>query len=207
MTNKFIFLRYNLEKFEDIHLKKLLLLLPLLSSVLLAEAKIYVGTGYTYNSESVSYMKAGTYEHVNKSFQSNGARLKIGYGDIKAYAIELSVDYIDNKKAVFDKNDAEKVGFNLELLKSFDFDIFVYPFVKAGFGGGYFKTNADIVNKSLTYGTWNLGTGIFIPYSEHIDFEIAYEYKSLSYQKTDPTLNTSPSSDVNIAYIGINFRY
>lgn len=182
-------------------LKKLLLLLPLLSSMLFAEAKVYFGTGYTYNSEAVSYLSK------EKSFNSNGARLKVGYGDIKAYAIELSLDYIDNKKAVLSSDDAEKIGFNVELLKAFDWDISVYPFLKAGFGGGYFKTNADVVNKSLTYGTWNLGAGVFIPYSEHIDFEIAYEYKSLSYQKTDPALNTSPSSDLNIAYIGINFRF
>jgi len=196
-----------LEKFKDFYLKKLLFLLPLVSSLLLGEATIYVGTGYSYNSESVSYIDATTHQNVNKSFDSNGARIKIGYGDIKAYAIELSLDYIDNKKAVFSKNDAEKIGFNLELLKAFDFGIYVYPFVKAGFGGGYFKTDADVVNKSLTYGTWNLGTGIFIPLSKHIDIEVAYEYKSLSYQKTDPALNSSPSSDVNIAYIGINFRY
>ena len=201
MTNKFIFLRYNLEKFEDIHLKKLLLLLPLLSSLLFAEAKIYFGTGYTYNYESLSYLGD------EMSFSSNGVRLKVGYGDIKAYSIELSLDYVDNKKAVLSQNDAEKIGFNLELLKAFDWDIYVYPFLKAGFGAGYFKTDADIVNQSLTYGTWNLGAGVFIPYSEHIDFEVAYEYKSLSYQKTDPALNTSPSSDLNIAYIGVNFRF
>ena len=201
MHNKFIFLRYNLEKFEDTDLKKLLLLLPFLSSLLLAEAKIYFGTGYTYNSETLSYLG---YE---KSFSSNGVRLKIGYGDIRAYSIELSLDYVDNKNDVFAQNDAEKIGFNLELLKAFDWDIYVYPFFKAGFGAGYFKTDADIVNQSLTYGTWNLGTGIFIPYNEHIDFEVAYEYKSLSYQKTDPALNTSPSSDLNIAYIGVNFRF
>jgi len=182
-------------------LKKLLLLFPLLSSLLLAQAQIYFGTGYTYNSETLSYIGS------EKSFQNNGVRIKVGYGDIKAYSIELSLDYIDNKEAILAQGDAEKIGFNLELLKAFDWDIYVYPFFKAGFGAGYLKTNADVVNQSLSYGTWNVGTGIFIPYTKHIDFEVAYEYKSLSYQKTDPTLDTSPSSDLNILYMGINLRF
>jgi hypothetical protein len=180
-------------------LKKLLYLLPLFSSILLAEAQIYFGTGYTYNSESVS--------GINKTFQSNGARIKIGYGDISAYAIELSLDYIDNKQEIFDNSDTYKVGFNVELLKAFDFNLFFNPFVKAGFGAGYLKTNADVVNQSLTYGNWNLGTGLFIPLNKHIDFEIAYEYKSISYQKLDPALINNPTASINIGYIGINFRY
>jgi len=190
-----------LEKFEDTDLKKLLYLLPLLSSLVLAEAKIYFGTAYTYNSESLSYNGS------DKSFQNNGARIKIGYGDIRAYAVEFSLEYIDNKEAVFAANDGEKIGFNLELLKAFDWDIYVYPFFKAGFGAGYLKTDADIVNQSLTYGSWNLGTGIFIPYNESFDIELAYEYKTLSYQKTDPALTQSPSSDLNSIYFGVNFRF
>ena len=182
-------------------MKKLLLLLPLLSTLLLAKAQIYVGTGYSYNSETLSY--AGD----EKSFQNNGVRLKIGYGDIKAYAIELSLDYIDNQEAIFAANDAEKIGFNLELLKAFDLNTFANPFFKAGFGAGYLKTDADVVNQSLSYGTWNLGMGLFIPYNEHVDFEIAYEYKYLSYQKTDPVLDETPSSHLNIAYFGINYRF
>jgi opacity protein-like surface antigen len=181
--------------------KKLLYTLPLLSTLLFADSTIYVGTGYIFSNENFSY------QGIDKSFSSNGARLKIGYGDIKAYAVELSMDYIDNKEAVLSPNDAEKIGFNLELLKSFDVNIFAYPFVKAGFGGGYFKTDADVVNSSLTYGTWNLGGGLFVPYSQHIDFELAYEFKSLSYQKTDPELSSSPKSTLHIGYVGINFRF
>jgi len=182
-------------------LKKIALLLLFASSVLLAEAKIYVGTGYAYNAETLS--------STNKTITNNAARIKIGYGDRKAYAFEFSVDYVDNNSKIIDQNqsDGKKYGFNVELLKAWDFGIYVNPFLKAGFGAGYLDTKADTLNKSLTYGTFNLGAGVFIPLSEHFDIELAYEHKNLSYQKTDNASNSNESSTLNIGYIGINARF
>lgn len=181
-------------------MKKLLLISSFCSSVLLADAGIYIGTGYAYNSETLST--------TNKTISNNAARIKIGYGDIKAYAIELSFDYIDNNKFYFAQNDGEKYGFNIELLKAFDFGIFFNPFLKAGFGGGYMKTAADLHNQKLSYGSFNFGVGAFIPLSKHFDLEIAYEYKNLSYEKLDITSSlTNPKSDLNIAYCGFNYRF
>jgi len=182
-------------------LKKITLLLLLLSSLLFAKSKIYLGTGYAYNSETVSYNGS------NKTISNNAARIKIGYGDRKAYAVEFSLDYVDNNKKIFDSNDGKKYGFNVELLKAFDFGIYVNPFFKAGFGAGYLDTPADLNNGSLTYGTFNLGTGVFIPMGEHFDIELAYEYKNVSYQKLDSNSTTSPSSNLHIGYIGVNFRF
>ena len=182
-------------------MKKIALLLFALSSLLFAESKIYLGTGYAYNSETVSY------NGKERSINNNAARVKIGYGDRTAYAVELSLDYVDNNKKIFDANDGKKYGFNVELLKAFDFDIYVNPFLKAGFGAGYLKTPADLHNGSLTYGTFNLGGGMFIPINEHFDIEVAYEYKNVSYQKLDNNLTSSPSSNLHIGYIGVNFRF
>ena len=182
-------------------MKKLLPLLLLFSSLLFAEAKIYLGAGYAYNSETVKYNSS------EDTISNNALRLKIGYGDRKAYAVELSLDYVDNKSSIFDSGDGKKYGFNVELLKAWDFDIYVNPFVKAGFGAGYLETPADLNNGSLTYGSWNLGTGIFIPINEHFDIELAYEYKYVSYQKLDNDLASNPTSSLNIGYIGVNFRF
>lgn len=182
-------------------MKKILLLPLFLSSFLYAEASVYFGTGYAYNSETVSYNNA------KKTICNNAARLKIAYGDRDAYAVEFSLDYVDNKSSIFHTGDGKKYGFNIELLKAWNFNIFANPFLKAGFGAGYFETPADLNNGSLTYGSWNLGTGVFIPLNKNIDVEIAYEYKYLSYQKLDNSLITHPTATLNIAYIGMNFRF
>jgi hypothetical protein len=182
-------------------LKKIILLLLTLSSLLLAESKIYLGLGYGYNSENISYAS------TSKTINENAARLKIGYGDRKAYAVELSFDYIDNNSQIFAVNDGKKYGFNVELLKAFDFGIYVNPFLKAGFGAGYLETNADVTNKSLTYGSFNLGAGVFIPIGESFDIELAYENKNVSYQKPDSTYNDNPTSNLHVGYVGFNIRY
>jgi len=182
-------------------LKKILLLLFFFSSILFAEAKIYFGTGYEYNSETVKY--AGQ----DKTVSNNAALIKVGYGDINAYAVEFSFEYVDNKSNVFDSNDGKKYGFNIELLKSWNLGIFLNPFLKAGFGAGYLETPADLHNGSLTYGTFNMGTGCFIPVSEYFDIEIAYEYRITSYQKLDNALTNNPTSQINIGYAGVNFRF
>jgi len=181
-------------------LKKIILLLLALSSLLLAQTKIYLGLGYGYNSENISYASA------SKTINENAARIKIGYGDRKAYAVELSFDYIDNNSEIFAANDGKRYGFNVDLLKAFDFGIYVNPFIKAGIGAGYLETDADTTNQSLTYGSFNLGTGVFIPLGKSSDIEIAYEYKNLSYQKID-TNGERPTSTLHSAYIGFNIRY
>lgn len=182
-------------------MKKIIPLLLFLSSLLFADAKVYLGTGYAYNSETISY------NNTTKTVDNNALRLKIGYGDIKAYAIELSFDYIDNNSAIFDNDDGKKYEFNVELLKAFDFGIYINPFFKAGFGSGYLETPADQYNGSLSYGSFNLGTGFFLPINKHVDFECTYEYKNLSYQSLDDTTNNKPTSNVNILYLGVNYRF
>jgi opacity protein-like surface antigen len=190
-----------LKKFRIAVLKKIILLLLLITSLLNAESKIYFGVGYAYNSELI------TYDDKEWSVDNNAAQIKVGYGDRAAYAVELSLDYVDNNSRIFDGNDGKKYGFNVELLKAWDFGIYVNPYLKAGFGGGYLDTPADLHNGSLTYGSYNLGGGVFIPLGEQWDLEIAYEYKYTSYQKLDLNSTISPSSHLNIGYVGINFRF
>ena len=182
-------------------MKKIILSLLLITSLLNAEAGVYFGTGYAYNNETV------TYDTFEDTISNNALRFKIGYGDRAAYAIEFSLDYVDNKSSIFDEGDGKKYGFNIELLKAWDFNIFANPFLKAGFGAGYLETPADINNASLTYGSWNLGAGFFIPLNEHFDIEFTYEYKYVSYQKLDNNLTINPTSSLNIGYIGINYRF
>lgn len=182
-------------------MKKTILLLLFISSLLFADSKIYLGAGYAYTQENL--------ERTNHTISNNAARVKIGYGDRDAYAVEFSLDYVDNHSKIINQtdNDGKKYGFNIELLKAWDFNIYVNPFLKAGFGAGYLETDADVHNQSLTYGTFNLGGGIFIPLNKHLDIEVAYEHKNLSYQKTDSANSYNDKATLNIGYIGVNTRF
>ncbi len=178
---------------------KKILLFTLLVSSLFAEAKLYIGAGGGIYNE--------TYEDTTTSINNSAAigSFKIGYGERKAYAIELSFDYIQNNSKLIDTNDGQKYGINIDFVKAFDFDIYVLPFVKAGFGAGEMKS--DLNNGSLNYGSFNLGTGVFLPLSETFDIELAYNYRYVSYEKINDTISTIPKTDVNIGYIGINARF
>jgi len=142
------------------------------------------------------------------SISSNMARVKVGYGVREAYAIEFSVDYVDNSEVLFAPNDGARYGLNVELIKAFDLGIYINPFIKAGFGMGYMETTIKDGEDSLSYGTFNLGLGTFIPMGEHLDLEVAYDYKYTSYQKvqqlSDEDIQKSMS---HTGYIGVNVRF
>ena len=182
-------------------MKKIILFSLLLTS-LYADAKIYMGVGGGIYNESITL-----YNQVENDISANMATIKIGYGIREAYAIEFSVDYVDNSQMLFKVDDGAKYALNVELIKAFDFDIYINPFVKAGFGMGYIETTAKTDEDSLSFGTFNLGFGTFIPLSEHFDIELAYNYKYFSYQKSDSSKNNSENSMANIGYIGLNARF
>ncbi len=182
-------------------MKKIFTSLLLLSSTIFAESSLYMGAGYTYINESV------TLENISKNANNNGAKLKIGYGEQTAYAIEFSLNYIDNNSVLLSTADKEKYGFDIELMKAWDFDIYAIPFVRVGFGAGRMSSTARTNSKAISYGSFNGTLGTLLPISESFELELAYEYKHLSYQKTDSNSSSSPSSHQNGIYVGINYRF
>jgi len=192
-------------------LAKAIILISILTISLYAEAKMYVGTSVGYSHEAFSDEISGS------DAGSNMAKFKIGYGEREAYAIEFSLDYIDNQSTSFsgvNGSDGAKYGLNVEFMKAFDFDISILPYFKAGFGAGFLDVNdaynadGDAIN-SLTYSSLNLGLGFLVPVNEHFDFEIGYDYKSVSYEKadkTDPLVN-AVKSNINAVYVGFNVRF
>ena len=172
-------------------------------SSLYAESTFYVGTSYGAFSEE--------FREIDASSSSSVTTLKVGYGDIKAFAVEFSVDYANNKSKIFSSStttplDSDKYGFNISLLKSFDFN-YVLPFVKVGFGTGYLNIDRTLQD-SLTYGSFQMSAGTYIPINNSFDVELGYEVKHTSYQAINTiATKTSYSSVINTAYIGINYRY
>jgi len=183
-------------------LKKIITLLLLLIVPLFAKGKIYTGIGYNLYKES----------YTNKSMESvslsdNALKFKIGYGVREAFAVEFSLDYIDH--ASYDTMPtigSAKYGFNVALIKAFDFGIYVNPYLKVGFGTGIID-NLGKEERSLTYGSFDLGGGFFVPINENFDIELAYEYKNATYEKENLDSKLNNTSNINIFYIGVNTRF
>jgi hypothetical protein len=170
---------------------------------LYSDTKVYLGANYGLYDEN--------FDNVKATSSTNIASMKIGYGDIKTYSVELSFDYIPNKSKIFSSSnttsDGDKYNINIEFVKSFDFDIKILPFIKAGFGSGSLKIERELQNV-LSFGSFNLGTGIFIPINNTYDIEIGYNYRNISYEAIDTIVNKIQSkSNVNIAYMGFNIRF
>jgi hypothetical protein len=181
-------------------LKKIIIFSLLLTS-LYSDAKIYTGLSVGYLNEEFS-------NALSTTSSAEMAKLKIGYGIREAYAIELSFDYLKNESSIFSRNgekDNDKYGINIELVKAFDWDIYINPYFKAGFGAGYLKLE-ESSQDSLNYGTFNLGLGFFIPINEHFDFEVGYDYKYVSYEKFIVT-GKDINSNMHGAYLGLNARF
>lgn len=181
-------------------MKKIFTSLLLLSAAVFAEASFYMGAGYTYVKETANLTNS-------PSISNNGAVIKLGYGEQKAYAIELSMNYIDNNSSLLSSDDQEKYGFDIELMKAWDFDIYALPFVRVGFGAGKMKSSARTGKNAITYGSFNATLGTLIPLGDSFELEIAYEYKNISYQKADSDASTFPKSHQNGIYTGINYRF
>jgi len=177
-------------------LKTLLLSLLLISS-LFGEAKIYFGASYSYLNESFA-------NGLDYKGSSSAVKAKIAYGDIASYGVELSAAYIENKVNIYSSNDNIKYDFNVDLIKAFDFDIFFNPFFKAGIGTGYLQTQSA---SKVTYGSFNLGFGVFVPINDYLDLELGYDYKNLSYERPYGEESQSYESNVNGAYAGFNIRF
>jgi len=159
----------------------------------------------------VGYMNEAFSDNASTTNTAEMAKFKIGYGDREAYAVEFSFDYLKNDENVFSStgNDGDKFGMNVELVKAFDWDIMINPYFKTGFGAGYFDINRA-EQSSMNYGSFNLGLGFFLPINEHLDFELGYDYKYVSYEKlTDANDNIIKDVDshLNGVYVGVNVRF
>ncbi len=183
-------------------LKNIILFLLLISS-LFAKEQVYFGASYGIFDENFN-------NDIEAENSSQLAKIKVGYGVRDAYAVEFSLEYIDNKSKIFSsssKSDGTKYGMNIDLLKSFDLDIYLLPFLKAGFGAGFLKIDR-VLQDELRFGSFNLGTGIFIPINKNFDFELGFDYRYTTYESIDTVAKKLMyKSNINVAYLGFNIRY
>jgi opacity protein-like surface antigen len=180
-------------------LKSFIVIFILLGTSLLADSKIYFGVNYAQVNEKFSNLEAES--------SSDALKIKAGYGNRDGYGIELSVESVQNESKIFSLKDSQKNALNIELVKAFDYDIYIIPFVKAGFGAGYIDIDRELQDR-LHFGSFNGSVGTFIPINENFDFEVEYNYKDMSYESIDMVVDELKiKSNVNTFYIGFNIRY
>jgi hypothetical protein len=78
-----------------------------------------MGTGLSHGNSSIKE----TPTSQEKKISEDALRLKIGYGNREAYAVELSMDYT--------KSDPKRYSFDVSVLKAFDFGIYINPFASS----------------------------------------------------------------------------
>ncbi len=181
-------------------MKKIILFLLLLSS-LYADARPYIGTHIGVYNE--------TFSGVDTTNASTVANLSVGYGNRKSYAVEFSLNYLNNNAQIFSTSnkDGNRLGFDIDLIKAFDFNSYIFPFVKVGFGSGI-QTIERANQNSLSYGSFQLALGTYVPLGEHFDIEAGYEIRHLSYEDVNlGTTRKSYTSVMNTLYLGINYRF
>ena len=183
-------------------MKKTILSLLLFSNFLFGDAKAYIGISTGIAEENFSSADAtSSSEFIN---------LKLGYGLRKLYSVAIDIEYLKNESKIFStgaENDGDKFSLNLEVVKAFDLTSYLIPFIKAGFGAGYLKVDRTIDDK-ISFGSFNLGTGVLIPINDSFDFEFGYKYKSFSYEGLDLiATEVVHKSKSNSPYFGFNVRY
>ena len=186
-------------------MKKLLLLLFTLSTLysFQYDAKFYVGIGGGMQYESLSED-----EFDGATNSPAFGSLKFGYGDRKAYSIEFLINYINNKSNIFSAEDAARYGMDVALLKAFPVSKYAYPYFRGGFGAGEMKVSQIQEDGTLSYSSFNIGTGVYIPLSKSFEIEATYEYRFTSYESLLINEKTvKPHSHINQLYLGINYRY
>jgi hypothetical protein len=185
-------------------LKKIILFLLLISS-LYSDAKVYIGANIGTFNES--------FNGDTEAFSSSQlATIKIGYADRDTYGVEFSLDYMKNRSKIFSSDektqtDGDRYGLNVSLTKAFNYDIYIIPYVKGGFGAGVLDIKR-VTQDNLFYGLFNIGGGILLPVNENFDFEIGYDYKYSSYKAIDMVVEKMIyKSNIHVAYFGFNVRY
>ena len=184
-------------------MKKIILFVMLAGSVFAYQydAKFYMGVGGAYQDESFTTDLDSTQTQNNPTV----GILKFGYGDIKAYSIEILLNYVMIDQKVFSDDDNDKYGLDIAFVKAFNFSKYFYPYARAGFGGGEMKIkNAE--NNKLGFSSFNVGVGSYIPLFSHLELEVNYEYRFTSYEEV---VQSQPGlqSHINQLYVGINTRF
>lgn len=171
-----------------------------------AESGGYFGVGVTGGSENYTVANPGLAKREETAaFQA--AVLKMGYGNIEAYAIEFDLGYGYYDRNVFSGKDGEYFFFDLSLIKAFETPWDLYPFFKVGFGTGELAVERTTTS-SISSGSWFAGGGIYWPLGWGLDLETSLLYTYKRWQGLDMVgSEVTTYSWLFEPYVGINWRF
>lgn len=185
---------------------KLLWMILLLPVILLAEAQPYLGVGGSSTAEMFTVENPGT-DGRDESALFQAAQIKIGYGDPRAYAIEVALGYGRYDKNVFSEADTDYYYFDIALVKAFDIGWGFYPFLKIGMGTGELEVTRS-TQSSLSSGSFFGGGGVYVPLGLGIELEASALYRGKHWEDADMIDAQTQSSSIAVEpYIGFNFRF
>ena len=185
---------------------RILLFAVLFPLYLFAAGGIYLGGGVSGGSESFTVDNPGVESRSIDAKYISGL-VKAGYGDLKSYAIEIVLGYGDYDANIYSPSDDTYIYFDISIIKSFDFDIGFYPFVKAGFGANTFSVEREMKNW-VTGGSLFFGGGFYLPIAYGIEAEFNVIYRNKNWQELDMIgAKIESSSYIVEPYFGINYRF
>ncbi len=188
------------------HLRRILMLLVVTAGLSQAAETVTLGIGAVGSNEIFTVTNPGMSAREEKAAFS-AVQFKFGYGDIKAYAVEMDIGYGRYDKNIFSAEDTDYIYADIALLKAFDFGFGAYPFLKAGFGTGELEIRRSLVH-SISAGDFFAGGGLYVPLGRGFDVEASVVYRAKSWEDIDMIgAQTETTSYIVEPYIGLNYRF
>ena len=181
-----------------------ILLFSLFIGSLSADAKVFIGLKTALTNETYEVNYRGQDESVDVSALAYG--VKLGYGNIRSYALEVSFLAQKFDKNVFSDSDSVNYLIDFDLIKSFDFGFDLLPFIKAGFGTGEMYVNRNI-ETYVNNGYFKIGGGVYYTFYDVVDIELGTVYFNSSWTSLDLGSELKSTSNGYRPYGAINVRF
>ena len=187
-------------------MKQLIAILTALLSTLYADATVYVGAGGIMGREIFEVKNPGLPVREKRAVLKGG-ELKVGYGDMRSYAVEMNVGYGYYNQNIYAGRGNTYSYADVSLIKAFDFDSGFYPFFKLGFGTGELDISRTLSN-SMSSGSFFGGIGAYLPLGFGCDMELSVLYRDKSWEDLD-MIGAQVESDSYLfePYFGLNYRF
>ena len=193
------------------------ILLGLVSSsfvVSAAMADVYVGVEYgaasnTHEIEASAgaYTATGDYDN-----DYSNIKLKIGAGEDGGVKLQGTLSFISYDESIFDETNKDYVEFGLDLIKEFEVNKQLYPFIKGGMGVGAMDVEGYTEDSILAV-SFNLGAGLSFKATDNISLLAGVDYVYRKWQDIEVYYNYYTTVDVSVSdsgfkpYIGLNVQF
>ena len=168
---------------------------------LYAEAAAYFGLSIEDSTEFF------VLEDETRDASTPQYKVKAGYGDIGGYTVEASFSYMDYATNIFSENDGKALMLDITLYKGWDVGHNLYPYLDVGIGMGEMDVDRELEG-SLSFSSFNFGTGLRYVINHTYDFDIGLNYKLRTWQTISLVSHKiNVTSHLVNPYIGINFHF